>query len=163
MWNEEGIGSFVNAIPVFLGRNIPYAVTKFTIFDISTERLYEAFPAAQEDIKLSLIVSLVGGIFAGTAAAVVSNPADALISELKKAKTDISPQQGIASMLERGGVATFFAGLPLRIVFYSLVGSLTFGVYDAVRFLLGIGPDDLKLYLDVLGGALGTATASGTL
>jgi hypothetical protein len=34
------------------------------------------------------------------------------------------------------------------------VASLQLLVYDGVRFALGIGPDDLKLYLDVLGGAL---------
>ena len=104
---------------------------------------------------MSLLVSLVGGILGGTAAACVSNPADAVISELKKAKSDISPQEAVANMLERGGVSTFFVGLPLRMVFYSLVASMTFVVYDFVRLLLNIGPDDLKLYLDVLGGSLG--------
>jgi solute carrier family 25 (mitochondrial phosphate transporter), member 3 len=68
MVREEGIGSLTDAIPVFLVRNMPYAMTKFTIFDLSTERLYQAFPAAQENIKLSLLVSLVGGILGGTAA-----------------------------------------------------------------------------------------------
>lgn len=154
MLDEEGVGSLLNAIPIFLVRNIPYAMTKFTIFDLSTEYMYEGFPAAQEDIKLSLLVSLIGGIMGGSAAAVVSNPADAVISELKKSKSDISPTQAVANMLERSGVSTFFVGLPLRMVFYSLVASLTFVVYDSVRLLLGIGADDLKLYLDVLGGAL---------
>lgn len=150
MLKEEGPGSLLNAIPIFLVKNVPYAMTKFTIFDISTERLYEAFPAAQEDIKLSLLVSLVGGILGGTAAAVVSNPADAVISELKKTKSDISPQAAVATMLERNGISTFFVGLPLRMVFYSLVASMTFVAYDFVRILLKIGPDDLKLYMDVL-------------
>ena len=91
----------------------------------------------------------------GTAAACVSNPADAVISELKKSKSDLSPQQAVVDMFERGGIATFFVGLPLRMVFYSLVASMTFVLYDFVRLLLNIGSDDLKLYLDVLGGSLG--------
>lgn len=57
-------------------------------------------------------------------------------------------------MLERAGPSAFFVGLPLRMLFYSLVASLTFVVYDAVRFTLGVGSDDLKVYLNVLGGAL---------
>ena len=92
--------------------------------------------------------------------ACVSNPADALISELKKTKSNLTPQQAITNMLERNGIASFFVGLPLRMVFYSLIASMTFVVYDFVRFLLGIGQDDLKLYLDVLGGSLGTPSLS---
>ena len=57
-------------------------------------------------------------------------------------------------MWQRGSFGAFFKGLPVRLVYYSLVASLQFLVYDGVRFALGIGPDDLKLYLDVLGGAL---------
>lgn len=124
------------------------------VFDLSTERLLEAFPAANEDLKLSLLVTLVGGILGGTAAAMVSNPADAVISEMKKDKAKISPQDAARKLIERAGVNGLFTGLSLRIVFYSLIASLQFVVYDGVRFALGIGPDDLKLYLDVLGGAL---------
>jgi solute carrier family 25 phosphate transporter 3 len=155
MYEEEGlIKGFLNAIPVFLVKNIPYAMVKFTVFDISTERLLEAFPAANEDLKLSLLITLVGGVMGGIAAAIISNPADAVISELKKAKSDMSPQEALEGMLERAGFASLLKGLPLRMVFYSMVVSLQFLVYDSVRFALGIGPDDLKLYLDVLGGAL---------
>jgi len=32
MLKEEGIGSLLNAIPIFLVRNVPYAMTKFTVF-----------------------------------------------------------------------------------------------------------------------------------
>lgn len=154
MVKEEGAISLINAVPVFLAKNVPYAMTKFTVFDISTEQLYEAFPAAHEELKLSLLITLVGGVLGGISAACISNPADAVISELKKSKSDMSPQQAVDNILERAGVGGLFKGLPLRMVFYSLVASLQFLVYDGVRFALGIGPDDLKLYLDVLGGAL---------
>mmetsp|Transcript_32251 Transcript_32251/g.96709 ORF Transcript_32251/g.96709 Transcript_32251/m.96709 type:complete len:641 (-) Transcript_32251:26-1948(-) len=152
--DEEGVRSLFDAVPVFLARNIPYAMVKFLVFDLSTQRLYGAYPAAREDLKLSLLVSLAGGVLGGISAAIVSNPADAVISELKKDETEASPVDAVNVMLERGGISAFFVGLPLRMAFYSINGSLTFVVYDAVRFLLGIGADDLKLYLDVLGGAL---------
>jgi solute carrier family 25 phosphate transporter 3 len=151
---EEGWISLAKSIPVFLIKNVPYAMTKFTIFDLSTERMYAAFPQATENLKLSLLVSLLGGCFGGTAAAVVSNPADALLSELKKAKSDIAPWDAATAMWERGKFRPFWKGLPVRLVYYSLIASFQFLVYDGVRFALGIGSDDLKLYLDVLGGAL---------
>lgn len=160
MVNEEGIGSLFNTIPVFLVKQVPYACVKFTIFDLSTEYLYRTYPAAQEDLKLSLLISLVGGIMGGVAAAVVSNPADAVISELKKAKSDLSPQEAFQVLLDRAGVSALFKGLPLRMVFYSLTASLQFLVFDGIRFALGVGPDDLRLYMDVLGGVL---TEKGTI
>ena len=151
---EEGIGSLVDAIPVFLVKNVPYAMVKFTIFDLSTEYLYRSFPAAQEDLSLSLLISLVGGVMGGVAAAAISNPADTVISELKKGKSDLSPFEALETLLERGGISALFKGLPIRMVFYSLTAAMQFMIYDGVRFSLGIGPDDLRLYLDVLGGAL---------
>ncbi|GKY96845.1 hypothetical protein MPSEU_000643600 [Mayamaea pseudoterrestris] len=151
---EEGVSSLFSAVPVFFTKEIPFAMAKFTVFDISTTMLYEAFPAANEDLQLSLLVSLAGGTLGGFCAAVVSNPADVIISEMKKSKNDSGPVAAASMVLERGGPPSLFRGLPLRLVFYALIVSLQFLVYDAVRFALGIGKDDLKLYLDVLGGAL---------
>ena len=151
---EEGIPSLFSAVPAFLLKEIPFAMAKFTVFDLSTAWLYDRFPAATEDLQLSLLVSLTGGTFGGIVAAIVSNPADVTISEMKKAKSDMGPKQAAQVVLDRGGPPALFTGLPLRLVFYSLIVSLQFLVYDSVRIALGIGSDDLKLYLDVLGGAL---------
>jgi len=154
MVDEEGILSLFSAVPVFLLKEIPFNCAKFTIFDISTEQMFEAFPAAKEDLQLSLLVSLIGGTMGGVIASVVSNPADATISEMKKAKSDMGPVQAATQILDRAGVKGLFKGLTVRMFFYSLLVSLQFFVYDSVRFALGIGTDDLKLYLDVLGGVL---------
>eukprot|EP00547_Thalassionema_nitzschioides_P008774 CAMPEP_0194226776 /NCGR_PEP_ID=MMETSP0156-20130528/42513_1 /TAXON_ID=33649 /ORGANISM="Thalassionema nitzschioides, Strain L26-B" /LENGTH=814 /DNA_ID=CAMNT_0038959233 /DNA_START=445 /DNA_END=2889 /DNA_ORIENTATION=- len=158
MVQEEGVASLIDAIPVFVARQVPYAAVKFTVFDLSTEYLYQVFPLAQEDLKLSLGVSLVGGIFAGIGAAIVSNPADVVITELKKAKSDSSPQEALQALLDRSGVSALFKGLSIRMVFYSLNAAFQFLVFDGVKFALGIGPDDLRLYLDVLGEAIETTS-----
>jgi solute carrier family 25 (mitochondrial phosphate transporter), member 3 len=154
---EEGVGSLFSAVPVFLLKEIPFAMAKFTVFDLSTAWMYGAFPAAREDLQLSLLVSLAGGTLGGVTAALVSNPADATISEMKKSATKVGPVAAAKLISDRGGQAAFFKGLQLRMFFYSLLVSLQFLVYDSVRFALGIGTDDLKLYLDVLGGALGAS------
>jgi solute carrier family 25 phosphate transporter 3 len=156
MVKEEGIEVLTDAIPVFVAKQVPYAAVKFTIFDLTTEYLYQTYPLAQEDLKLSLGISLIGGVLAGIAAATVSNPADAVISELKKAKSDQSPQEAFQALLDRGGVQALFKGLSIRMVLYSLTAAFQFLVYDGVRFALGVGPDDLRLYLNVLGEALNT-------
>ena len=77
-----------------------------------------------------------------------------MISEMKKAKSDMTPLAAAQGLIEKGGYANLMRGLPVRMAFYPLVVSLQFLVYDAVRIYLGVGADDLKQYLDVLGGAL---------
>jgi len=139
---------------LILSFSFTYGAAKFTIFDLSTAAIYDAFPIAREELQLSLLVSLAGGILGGVCAAVVSNPADATITEMKKARSERGPLETAQMLLEEGGPSRLFAGVSLRMVFYSLIVSLQFLVYDSVRFALGIGADDLKLYLDVLGGAL---------
>ena len=99
-------------------------------------------------------MGLVGGTLGGVGAALISNPADATISEMKKSKSDISALGAFQALLDRGGIPLLYRGLGLRMFFYALIVSIQFLVYDYVRFTLNIGSDDLKLYLDVLGGAL---------
>ena len=143
-----------SAVPVFMLKEIPFCIAKFTIFDVSTEMLYDAFPAAREDLQLSLLVTLAGGTLGGISAAFVSNPADATVSAMKKAKSDDGPITTFRRLTEEGGVPAMFRGLGIRMFFYTLIVGLQFLVYDAIRFSFGVGTDDLKLYLDVLGGAL---------
>ena len=151
---EEGLGSLFSAVPPFLVKEIPFGVSKFFVFTLSSRFLLQTFPAAQEDIQLSLIVSLVSGMMGGLAAAIVSNPADATISEMKKSTTKVSPVEAVQNVIQRGGYANLMRGLPIRMLFYPLIVSMQFFVYDAVRLYLGVGADDLKVYLDVLGSAL---------
>ena len=97
---------------------------------------------------------VVGGTLGGVVATIVSNPADVVLSKLKKSKTDMSPFEAVNRIKERGGTAVFATGMPLRMIFYSLLVSLQFFLYDTIRIGLGVGNDDMKLYLDVLNVAL---------
>jgi len=192
----EGVGALFNAVPAFWLKEIPFAVAKFGVFDFTTNYIYDIYPVAREDLKLSLAVSLFGGCIGGIAAAIISNPADCTISEMKKKRpavaevnfetgellteadcanpelecelpsdgdfsapsapppSTIGPIQAATILYERNGVDAFFTGWSVRIVFYSLVVSLQFLLYDSIRVALGVGRDDLRMFLDVLGGAL---------
>ena len=116
----------------------------------STEYMYEAYPAAREDIRLSLLVSLVGGRLGGIAATIVSNPADVVVSELKKTKTEMTAWEAVESLIQRSGLSVFATGMKLRMIFYSLLVSLQFFLYDSVRIALGVGTDDVSMELSLL-------------
>ena len=215
---EEGALTLFDAAPAFLLKEVPFAMAKFAIFDSTSVYLFSQFPVAREDLKLSLAVSLASGCLGGIVAAVISNPADCVVSEMKKAKIEEKKKGGgergssrkggkakqqqqkspavagwsnwrgqekksadmtavtVASetavavaavtgvkpgayqvarrLYDEGGAEVFLRGLGLRMGFYSLTVSIQFCFYDSLRVLLGIGRDDLSLYLDVLGGAL---------
>ena len=77
-----------------------------------------------------------------------------MVSELKKSKTEMSPFEAVDIIKERAGLLGFTKGLSLRMIYYSLLVSLQFFLYDVVRISLGVGTDDMKLYLNVLNVAL---------
>eukprot|EP00986_Skeletonema_menzelii_P010658 scaffold5273_cov158-Skeletonema_menzelii.AAC.19 len=155
MIQEEGFPSLFSAVPVWFLKEM-----KFLVFDTSTEYLLQAYPVAREDIRLSLLISLIGGTLGGIAATIVSNPADVVVTEMKKAKSDMSMLEAVDILLQRAGPAAFAKGMQLRMVFYSLLVSLQFLLYDAIRIALGVGSDDMKLYLNVLGAALSETSAT---
>lgn len=72
MIKEEGLFTLYNSIPAFLLKEIPFAMAKFTLYDVSTTWLYSQYPVAKEDLQLSLLVSLLGGTLGGIGAAVRS-------------------------------------------------------------------------------------------
>lgn len=163
MVGEEGLMSLFSSVPVWFVKEIPYNIFKFLVFQLATNFLYESFPAAREDIRLSLLVSLVGGTLGGIAATIVSNPADVVISEMKKKKTEMSGWEALERVRDRAGgyFPAFATGLSLRMIFISLLVSLQFFLYDSVRIALGVGSDDMKLYLNVLNAALNKSEIPG--
>lgn len=163
MVGEEGLLSLFSSVPVWFVKEIPYNIFKFLVFQLATNFLYESFPAAREDIRLSLLVSLVGGTLGGIAATIVSNPADVVISEMKKKKTEMSGWEALERCRDRAGgyLPAFATGLSLRMIFISLLVSLQFFLYDSVRIALGVGSDDMKLYLNVLNAALNKSEMPG--
>ena len=77
-----------------------------------------------------------------------------VVSELKKSKTSMSAWEAVDVLQKRAGLAAFAKGMDLRMIYYSLLVSLQFFLYDSIRIALGVGTDDVKLYLDVLNVAL---------
>ncbi|CAM9537158.1 unnamed protein product [Chrysoparadoxa australica] len=82
IYEEDGIAGFYSAFNTLCFRELPFAIVKFLVFDQTRSALFQAIPAAQEQVLLSLAVSVVAGMLAGVAGAIVSNPADALLTRI---------------------------------------------------------------------------------
>lgn len=141
---EEGVGSFYNGFTPILFKQIPYNIAKFLVFERAAEAIYGAIPTAKKDLSTTATtaVNLGAGIIAGCAAAIVSQPADTLLSKVNKTKK--APGQSTVGLLvqlaKQLGFTGSFAGLPTRLVMVGTLTSLQFTIYGSLKKGLGCPP-----------------------
>ncbi|XP_052176701.1 mitochondrial phosphate carrier protein 3, mitochondrial-like [Diospyros lotus] len=134
--SEGVLGLYKGIVPLW-GRQIPYTMMKFASFETIVEMLYKyAIPTPKDQCSktLQLGVSFAGGYVAGVLCAIVSHPADNLVSFLNNAKGatvgDAVKQLGLWGLFTRG--------LPLRIVMIGTLTGAQWGIYDAFKVFVGL-------------------------
>jgi solute carrier family 25 phosphate transporter 3 len=134
---QEGVGGLFKGLTPLWGRQIPYTMMKFGAFENVVQMLYKhVVPKPKSECNKSeqLVVSFAAGYIAGIFCAVVSHPADNLVSKMNAAK-------GVPAgeiIKEMGWVALFTRGLPLRIVMIGTLTGLQWGIYDAFKVYVGL-------------------------
>ncbi|EGD88059.1 hypothetical protein H112_04538 [Trichophyton rubrum D6] len=136
---NEGVGAFYSGFGPILLKQIPYTVTKFVAFEKVSETAFSFLDKSKLSDAAQTGVNLGSGLMAGFAAAIVSQPADTMLSKINKTKG--LPGEGIVSRLIKiAGELGFrgaFAGLPTRLF---MVGGLTagqFAIYGDIKKALG--------------------------
>lgn len=142
MARNEGIGGFYSGFVPMLFKQVPYTMAKFAVQGKAAEAIYTSIGSTPDKMSGSgnLGVSLLSGVIAGVAAAIISHPADTLLSKVNKAGAGgtgsmISRLSNIAA--ETGFVSLCTTGLGARCV---MIGTLTagqFGIFDTVMSTLG--------------------------
>jgi len=141
---EEGAGSFYNGFTPILFKQIPYNIAKFLVFERAAEFYYSLLPTAKSDLSQTMhtVVNLGSGLTAGFAAAIVSQPADTLLSKVNKTKK--APGQStiglLGSLAKQLGFVGSFAGLPTRLVMVGTLTSLQFTIYGSLKPALNCPP-----------------------
>eukprot|EP00271_Cylindrocystis_brebissonii_P007180 TRINITY_DN2040_c0_g1_i1.p1 TRINITY_DN2040_c0_g1~~TRINITY_DN2040_c0_g1_i1.p1 ORF type:complete len:370 (+),score=48.11 TRINITY_DN2040_c0_g1_i1:208-1317(+) len=133
----EGVAGLYRGLVPLWGRQIPYTMMKFACFEKTVEALYKhvvPYPKDECTKPLQLGVSFLAGYIAGVFCAVVSHPADNLVSYLNKAK-GATVAQAIEDM---GWVGLATRGLPLRIVMIGTLTGAQWGIYDAFKVYMGL-------------------------
>jgi len=134
---ENGVGGLFKGLPALWGRQIPYTMMKFAAFENTVNALYEHVvpkPKAECSKSEQLGVSFAAGYIAGVLCAVVSQPADNLVSKLNATKG--ATVGGIVA--EMGVPALFFRGLPIRIAMVGTLTGMQWGIYDAFKVAVGL-------------------------
>ncbi|KAH9546276.1 hypothetical protein CY35_12G086700 [Sphagnum magellanicum] len=135
---SEGVmgGLYKGLIPLWC-RQIPYTMMKFGTFESTVEAIYDnlvPLPKNQSSIWTQLGVSFSAGYIAGIGCAVISHPADNLVSFLNNAK-GATVSQAVKQM---GLVALFTRGLPLRILIIGSLSGAQWVIYDSFKLFVGL-------------------------
>eukprot|EP00590_Aulacoseira_subarctica_P006323 CAMPEP_0172423246 /NCGR_PEP_ID=MMETSP1064-20121228/14446_1 /TAXON_ID=202472 /ORGANISM="Aulacoseira subarctica , Strain CCAP 1002/5" /LENGTH=324 /DNA_ID=CAMNT_0013164501 /DNA_START=37 /DNA_END=1011 /DNA_ORIENTATION=+ len=142
MLKQEGVGGFYAGFAPILCKQIPYTMAKFAVQGSVADYIYatQGTTPAQCSANYNLGISLFSGVIAGVSAAVISHPADTLLSKVNKKGAG-----GEGAMMTRlmniaretGFVKLCTVGLLPRCI---MIGTLTagqFGIFDTVMAALG--------------------------
>ncbi|KAJ4728868.1 putative Mitochondrial phosphate carrier protein [Melia azedarach] len=134
--SEGALGLYKGIVPLW-GRQIPYTMMKFASYETIVEMMYKHLiptPKEQCSKSLQLGVSYAGGYVAGIFCAVVSHPADNLVSFLNNSKG-----ASVGDAVKKLGLwGLFTRGLPLRIVMIGTLTGAQWGLYDSFKVFMGL-------------------------
>jgi solute carrier family 25 phosphate transporter 3 len=147
MRQEGVIRGFYSGFGPILLKQIPYTMAKFAVQGWAAEKISYATGISQKNMS----VSLSSGVVAGVAAAIISHPADTLLSLVNKegagGNGTIMQRLGVLAR-EMGFKRLCLVGLGPRCV---MIGSLTagqFGIFDGIMAATGatkfhfVNPDE---------------------
>merc|ERR1712201_58718 len=86
---DEGVNGFYKSLVPLWCRQIPYTMMKFACFERTWEAIYANIvpkPRAECTKSEQLVVTFAAGYIAGVFCAIVSHPADTLVSKLNQEK-----------------------------------------------------------------------------
>lgn len=137
---QEGLGAFYSGFGPILFKQVPYTMTKFVVYEKVSELAYSKFFDKDKTSNgMQTTINLGSGLMAGFAAAIVSQPADTMLSKINKTKG--LPGESITSRLvkigKELGIRGSFGGIGARLF---MVGALTagqFAIYGDLKRLMG--------------------------
>ncbi|KAJ7461196.1 mitochondrial carrier domain-containing protein [Mycena latifolia] len=130
---------FGSLVPLW-SRQVPYTMAKFALFEKCVQLFYTHLltePKESYSKITQLGVTFGAGYAAGVASAIVSNPADALISQLGKLENKGKSASKIISEVGLARLAT--TGLGTRIFMLGTLTGLQWWIYDSFKTTMGMG------------------------
>ncbi|OLL21983.1 Mitochondrial phosphate carrier protein [Neolecta irregularis DAH-3] len=141
IYSQEGIGAFYSGFGPILFKQVPYTMAKFVVYERVSELIYKriATPKSELSNGANTAINLGSGLAAGIAAAIISQPADTMLSKINKTRglPGESTTSRLFKIAKELGIKGSFGGLGARIV---MVGTLTagqFAIYGDIKRILG--------------------------
>lgn len=138
---KEGWSGLYKGIYPLWGRQIPYTMMKFASFETIVEMIYERLPGQKSDYSKAAQtgVSFTGGYLAGILCAIVSHPADVMVSKLNAYREPGEAFGAVVSRIYKDiGFGGLWNGLPVRIVMIGTLTGLQWMIYDYFKIFMGL-------------------------
>jgi len=141
---EGGVRELYAGFLPIICKQIPYAIGQFTVNEFCHELVFRGM---SEETKRNLSkpqkysIVLGSGMIAGFAAAILSHPADTLLSQINKGHgpTGSMPHR-LAVLAKEAGFRGLFAGLGPRMIMTAGLVSGQFLIYGGIKDALGAPP-----------------------
>ncbi|KAF1982406.1 mitochondrial phosphate carrier protein 2 [Aulographum hederae CBS 113979] len=138
---QEGIGGLYKGLYPLWGRQIPYTMVKFATFESAVAQIYKTLGKPKESFSIlqQTGVSFLGGYIAGIGCAVVSHPADVMVSKLNAdRKAGESAMTAVSRIYGNIGFKGLWNGLPVRIFMIGTLTAFQWLIYDSFKVNLGL-------------------------
>jgi len=141
IFREQGvIKGFYSGFGPILFKQVPYTMAKFVVYERLAEFIYTVLPP-KEKLSNGMItaVNLSSGLGAGLVAALISQPADTLLSKINKQKgaEGESVTRRLINLAGQLGPKGLFTGLGARFVMVGTLTAFQFAIFGDIKRLLG--------------------------
>ena len=145
-WNEvakEGSNGFYKGLYPLMARQVPYTMVKFGAFENTVKFCYNNIwtkPKNDYSKATQLSITFLSGYFAGIFCAIVSHPADTMVSKINTFKSDVPISTGTAvkKIYAEIGFAGLWNGLSTRILMVGTLTGLQWWIYDSFKTMVGL-------------------------
>jgi solute carrier family 25 phosphate transporter 3 len=129
----EGVGGLYKGFAPLVMKQVPYTAVKLMVFEACEEYIYDHLmdkPRSELSNPIQLGVTTVSGFIGGIASAVVSHPADTVLTKVN------ATEGGLWEALKQVGLRGMWAGLIPRMGMVGVLAALQLLVYDGAKVTL---------------------------
>ncbi|KAG5746213.1 hypothetical protein H9Q69_008301 [Fusarium xylarioides] len=136
---EEGIGGLYSGLGPILLKQIPYTMATFLVYEKAIQTAYSVVDKRELSSMGVTGINLGAGLIAGLAAAVVSQPADTMLSKINKerAVAGESTSRRLFRIASELGLRGAYTGMQARAVMVSGMTAVQFGIYGDIKKIFG--------------------------
>jgi len=138
---KEGVSGLYKGLVPLWGRQIPYTMVKFATFEATVTQIYKTLGKPKESYNglQQTGVSFLAGYIAGIGCAIVSHPADVMVSKLNNdRKAGESAGKALGRIYGDIGFKGLWNGLPVRIFMIGTLTAFQWLIYDSFKVSIGL-------------------------